>query len=209
MKVDRQSMVSVRISSSDIPQQGSDFESLLSPFSEKGNAYWQHQNQLQPSALTFKPAITHAETKITPDNEPIKEPIILPITIDPAPQVTHIAMQIEKNTPSSITLSKLTIEQFVTHIKTSMEQPFEMLGQGPTYARNVGWASAQHARLSSTNIQSFKQYQLFADDMQVELTLNMTYLSKQDLTELKKLIQHYLSQKGYTLKQLMINGVKQ
>ncbi len=190
-------------------QPKSDFESLLAPFSAKGNAYWQHQNQLQQSALTFKPAITHAETKVTPDNEPVKESITLPIKIDAAPEVTHIAMQIGKSTPASTTLSKLTIEQLITQIKTTTAKPSPVKNDQTLIQSNntnkINPKTMPDMMFAST----FKQYQLFSDNMQVELTLSITHLSKQQQHELQQFIRQNVSQNGYTLKQLIINGVKQ
>ena len=55
----------------------------------------------------------------------------------------------------------------------------------------------------------FKHYQLFISSNHVELTLNTAQLSNRQTSELQKLIKQWLSNKGYSLKQLMINGVQQ
>lgn len=183
---------------------------LKSPFDEKGNYYWQHQSQLQQSALTFNSTINAAEAQQLSNNNIIKETPIPPLKIDDSSSITCLSIKIETNTASSTNLTPLNIDQFIAHIKTNTEQTVCM--QNNILSKDVHNKTRLNAipKQNASSVSAFKHYQLFTDDsQQVEITLNISQLSKQHLNQLKQFIQQYLTQKGYRLKQLMINGVKQ
>jgi len=173
--------------------------------------YWQHQHQLQQSDITFNPVEVNTPAPITPDRELAKD------SINP----------MEKFSPESLTLSEFDMQQLNDiHrdiIAVSTESEPRPSGRGAiltfTLPDGRGSDSVETTRsintilrkplITPTSTSIFKHYQLFIDDNQVELTLNTAHLSKLQVIELQTFIRQWLNQKGYTLKQLVLNGEQQ
>ena len=101
------------------------------------------------------------------------------------------------------------MEQLITHIETITTQPGNGSKADMTKQPDNKSSTLQKSLLTPTPPSVFKHYHLYLNENQVELTLNTTYLSKQQISQLQKFIHQWLSQKGYTLKQLMLNGEHQ
>lgn len=208
MKINTQSPLFMDKLTSAKPEQETGFEDLIR---QDDAYYWQHQNQLQQSAITFNPFVRDTHQTITSDTKKttnITNPVINITANEPSP-VHVLFIRLEKTTPECITAPELIIEQLMMHIEhiteqTSMGTEHQIVEQ-PIVKKTLYLKPVLNAATPST----FKNYQLFLEDNQVELTFNTTRLSKQHITALQKSVQHWLRDRGYTLKQLMINGVPQ
>ena len=196
-------------------EQDTCFEHVLdSPGKERqdDDYYWQHQSQLQQSALTFNPLVGKAShPEITSfDKAIVKSPALVATDIEQ--QLTHLCIIMDNYVPMSTTIAELGIEQLIDGISTTLNPTGRHAEAEITDQAVVNKYSKQpisNQPLLQSTLLSFKNHQLFLSDNALELTLNTTHLSKQQASELQKLIKQWLTQKGYTLKQLMINGVQQ
>ena len=176
------------------------------------NYYWHHQNQLQPSALTFKshpsednasaPTI-HAEATAESSMQSIDTPAMNQVN------TTSIMVTIEAPKQADTTKARFSLESFIEGIETHVNPPFHVLEriQIQSAIRDEKAAAIQTTAVASPA--SFKNYHVFTDEACIELTLNTRALSSQESSQLQRTIKQWLVQQGYTLKTLIINGVKQ
>ena len=211
MKIDAQSMTFITQFATQTSAQDSGFDGLLDPTIQPRQAddyYWQQQNQLQPSAITFNSNINEPKAQITIEPVPKKAPITSSTSTETSPFISKKIMPIEPSTSELSISSKLDVQQFITALDKTIEHMGNITEHTITNPFEAKTKINTKPMLTPTSTATFKNYQLYLNDNQVELTLNTT-LSKPQITELQQFIQQWLSQKGYTLKQLMINGVKQ
>ncbi len=175
------------------------------------NYYWHHQNQLQPSALTFK-AIELEKKSSTPlDIHTTQAPTMPSIkTTDAAlRQTTSVRITIETPQQASTTQPGILIESFVEHIEARINaQPNALEPKiNQAIARQDKAIRVQSRPIAPPS--ALKNHHVFIDESCIELTLNTRALSSHVANTLQKTIKQWLVQNGYALKTLIINGVKQ
>lgn len=172
--------------------------------------YWLHQNQLQQSALTFYPLVD----KKIPMQSTYSEITCQAHTLEKKAMAiearTQINNPLEKKLLYPISIVSHDITALITSIKTVLNQSI--------YTSTTKKAKETIATMSPKQILNhqaltipalLKKHQLFLSDKTAELTLNTSDLSQQQANELQRIIKDWLINKGYVLKQLIINGVKQ
>lgn len=172
--------------------------------------YWQHQNQLQPSALTFDalvqdkkaPAAPNLETSNTKASRPVDK------TSENASLITTRVVTIESLTPTKIIPRRFDMDALINHINKRLDTPMAVLkpeirstGFNPTKAMTQPFSALPQA--------CFKHHHLFIDEDNIELALNTRALSQRESNELQRTIKQWLLGNGYILKTLIINGVPQ
>ena len=194
----------------------SGFDRLLdSPTHQGDDYYWQHQHQLQVSALTFHPLVDSKAKKnlITSNYQDINQSITTPKAIpnaDTRQLLVPINKPLEQSSSESIRLSVPEVESVIATLEHILQNP----GVDPSARRmdpfvtNNSHGPQPINHPASLPNSMFKNYQLFLTNNVVELTLNTTQLSKQQASDLEKIIKQWLTHKGYSLKQLTINGVQ-
>ena len=213
MKIDAQSMLFTRQRTSENSDQASGFETLLTTQPRQADDYyWQHQNQLQQSAISFKPVKMDANPQIKPklvEETCVSQQQIYPVQLDVADHVELQKSEPQLSADQPHPATKIVIEQLITRIKKSIEQLKIQSEHAIAEQPNIpNIANLTPMPLTAVPI-TFKNYQLFLNDNQVELTFNTSGLSKQQINELHNVVKQWLVQKGYALKQLTINGVQQ
>lgn len=214
MKIDSQSVPLPTQSAAYAPERDEGFEQLLhSPTKQTkdGDYYWQHQDQLQQSALTFY-SLNHNVRIAKEINGVMKinEPTNCPIDEANLEVAQHqIRFETETNAISRElnSLSDCELNELVTLIKKTIEALGNSVEQKPNDKPIV--RSIKQQEISSPSALPdavLKNHQLFLNNNAAELSLNTSRLSTQEASELKKLIKKWLINKGFTLKQLVING---
>lgn len=174
--------------------------------------YWQQQSKLQPSALTFK--AKNIQDKLPNSIPQITQTSKLPPKAGTAIEeatISHVFVHLEKSITETTQCSKLAIEQLIKCMAKCIEQPRVGLEQKPFNHSNKTVKSTP-LPLNKPILpadSTVKPYQLYVTNNQIELSLNTAHLSQSQLDELHLLINDWLIQKGYTLKQLIINGIQQ
>lgn len=191
----------------------SGFDQLLdSPVKERtdDDYYWQHQNQLQQSALTFNPLASKARSPIIISDDAAITQEAPRVIVTTNAEITHASIALDRYLPESTTPSELEVLQLFATIKTTLE-PKGNPPEGEITDQSTAKNTSKHVMSNQTLLPNalFKNYQLYLNDNSVELTLNTAQLSKHQANELQKLIKQWLTKKGYSLKQLIINGVQQ
>ncbi len=194
--------------------QHNDFETLLNPGQFDDNYYWQHQNQLEQSALTFEPhsSMNKTQTIHFQDKPTLSQLYSESHAESPKqsilPEHERILTRLEMTQEQVLEFKPITagishpIEKTITPPERQ-NSPIKDHGSKIKYIKN---SLVQTDRLTPVQ---FKNHQLFIEDKQAELTLNTTTLSFDEAHALKTLLKKWLQAKSYTLKQLIINGVKQ
>lgn len=221
MKIDNIPYVSSSLTK---PRTGLDdsFEGCItqnrSPFflAQDDTDYFQlHQNELEQSDLSFHTITTQSKPTLIPNllmsDSSVREHSSLPpqstaqvITAPDShpilsPQQPNTSLKIVGNAQPFIPLEKghedntIFFEPPVNH-KEALPKTHQ-----PTHVKPV----------LTTALTAQKPYQLFIDDHAVELALNTTHLSLPITRDWYQTIKQWLYTKGYSLKQLIINGVKQ
>lgn len=172
--------------------------------------YWQHQEQLQQSDLHFakKTWTRYDETQLLPtalqeaDSVASAQCPALALnreetTTKPSEHIKNQVSDWEKPVPSPIQFLKTTESIASEH---------------PESVRLLTPASEPEKSLSSYNskasMQPLKNHHLFIQEEEAELTFNSQELNQKEQRELTMMLKNHLKQKGITLKQLIINGVK-
>lgn len=187
------------------------FDALLNSSVKQNSGdeyYWQHQNQLQQSALRFNPlCVKHIEQLEFEPTETGKPCINLQTdTSDTVQQISNSSIKTGCEVIETALLPMIP-EQSNKTVKAVFEQVMIYLENKleDKLTRN----DAHKLILSKQPIADtviFKNHQLFIDNNVVELTLNTSQLSKDETSELQKLVKQWLANKGYILKQFIING---
>ena len=176
--------------------------------------YWHHQDQLQQSELTFKSDsllhTTHLAIRAKDANKDFTMAQSNELSLPPSDGVSIFS---NKKIPTleSIMLSNQLLSVLVTQIQSQLKPTHCLPEERATIAQTNKALQTPTTRKIETNAinETFKNYQLFLNGNQVELTLNTTLFSKQEIQDLRVLIKQWLTQKNYTLKQLLINGESQ
>lgn len=184
---------------------------MAAPLPRQGDAYyWQHQSQLQQSALSFESSIHLSQVRVDQLNvRDNAEPHAIESDGFDTPTVMkgHLLMLIEPLIASPVELTPVLLEPLVRQIE-------RLAGVLPSVAERVcvdekTEAIHQSSAFKTPVLPSHRPYQLFIDKGQVELALNTAAFPKQSIDALHQVIKQWLLHKGYSLKQLIINGVPQ
>lgn len=171
--------------------------------------YWQHQEQLQVSELTFDSTIEAQKKRLLSKS----------YSNSPCPHSVSQVDNIVKVTTSS-DLTKLTLKPQITQ---ATYQPLEPVNSFNAKKSNLTHCAETVQKLTDKNInasalkketltlgvpQELKKYHLYRGDKDAELTLNTVDLEKKEEKELIDTIKTYLRKKGLTLKKMIINGAQ-
>jgi len=175
--------------------------------------YWQHQHQLQQSALRFTPRACQAKKANLASAENVELPITEWIATNQCNSNvlgSTPSRQLENNAFSPTFGPYFKVDQLITTVYTRLETPERppecaIADKSLVKDNNTRVINKQLLLTSMT----YKNHQLFINDNLVELALNTTQLSKQQTNELQQFIKQWLTNKGYALKRLIINGVSQ
>lgn len=185
---------------------------ILSPTGDNsGDAYyWQHQNHLQKSSLSFvaKPVQDkpYKHEEVTQINLPLERE---------EPTNAVCIMPIQLNHHESEPLHDTDCDMSEEPIKP--RHTVEMLVQEASAFIQTNSALESHALLPKHTVNNgqralsalpiLKKHHLFIEEDNAELSINLDGLNKKEQHELTHLISKYLQQKNLKLTQLIINGV--
>jgi hypothetical protein len=215
MKIDNQITSLAKKPTSAEPRFDALFEDWLDTPSTKKNGddyYWQHQNQLQQSALMFSSVNKQEASKrdnreVLPDQDN-RTAIKNSVFVSPA-MITPIPKPVDTPSPSLASLISLAEPQITglkeTHEPTTMSSDSKIINKMDAKNNSIEFIIRQILPKNSI----FKNHQLFINNNEVELTLNTSQLSKEETHQLQKFMKQWLNQKGYALTKLIINGVLQ
>lgn len=197
-------------------QQPSDFDRwLLKPKRSGDDYYWQHQDQLQQSALRFDAVIKPIDTSVTKDNPSclltIKTTEITEsdtVKISGLPGMTpSAAAKTIQSLPDFKALHSI-INQWLKEGREDLANPAPSTLHRETRATQPVLTSEPRS-LSGTPSPEFKNHQLFQNNQTVELAFNALALNPAEIHNLKKMIKTWIARQGLVLDQLLINGVQQ
>ncbi|RUR18236.1 hypothetical protein ELY21_08385 [Legionella sp. km535] len=176
--------------------------------------YWQHQSQLQQSCLKFEnhsKQVQQGETslKTSEIDNVITAPYSTPDNVD-------VPMQSNTNNSKAPPLNRLKLQstEFMRTIaaldqngsQTPVPEPYSYSSKSaPDKSISEQPNSVDY---TTHNTGQFKNYHLYIQNDQVELSLHAEDLNKEEQLELKQMIKLNLKNKGLSLKQLLINGVQ-
>lgn len=171
--------------------------------------YWQHQAQLQKSALQFQSTQSEITKQWATD------------TTEPS----NLVLSAEQNTnlPMTSTGASSGLRSFLSAPEplsvSDLEQLNSLLQTGSKQAlilhdvrimRRIDAdkiAPNRSPRLIPQTSGANKSHQLFLTDLTAELSLNTSKLNREEVQDLKKIIKQWLNDKGYALTRVIINGV--
>lgn len=186
-------------------QQNSDFKTWL----KTGDAYyWQHQDKLQHSCLSFEASMIVAEKSVPEFNEtPFlneTDKFIVQNTNNfvESRNLKNVAtFSIQFTTPSEVNTLPIATEQVKQLTTASCAQSYT----------NAEKSSILRELPAIYKTQRFdfllKNHYLHVRDQQAELTLNLKDISPTEQKNLIQLIKEQLKNKGINLNKLIINGV--
>ncbi|CDZ77056.1 hypothetical protein BN59_01335 [Legionella massiliensis] len=173
--------------------------------------YWQHQQELQNSALQFKPltSINKLNSQTLAENEPATDR-----------KLSKLVLSQEFSAP--IAKSETFIPDY--QIKIWTQEFSELINS--VYDKSGQFSSCDSNEFSQEKLRPsaiseplankvftrplvFKNHQLFIRTNEAEFSLNSADLNKEQIKELSLLVKQWLSNKGIKLEHLIINGVKQ
>lgn len=173
--------------------------------------YRQHQGQLQPSELTFKPAtieehsspvnLACPEIKIsTPDILSVE---VQSLPVDETEKMTLPARQLPDCEYEPIIETRIAEPKIPQHpiMYEDTKAPMKILCKSPEK-----WPSSSAV---FQFISSEQKHHLYTDKNEVELSMNTNGLAKEESIALQQTVKQWITQKGWALRQLIINGVKQ
>ncbi|ARG96958.1 hypothetical protein [Legionella micdadei] len=175
--------------------------------------YWQHQKDLENSALNFQ-SLINGDTRHY--SSPVAENESTRITDSESSPLVK---------PNAKTNTKMANPNFVFSEKNSLLGPesnsYLPQGQSENYAFNIQTNSSPLQNNSTLDklspkvspnkptLINLKNHQLFILNNEAEFSLNTIDLDYQQIKNLVQLLQKWLTNKGIRLQQLIINGVKQ
>lgn len=168
--------------------------------------YWQHQQQLQQSDLSFNELTFQINTtpKELRDNEPFcKQDVTQSKTVLNQP----ILRAMQQFQPEHTSSTDFELNDLIVSIKNAIKT--QDLFSSNEITRQIVSKNSQQQEINNQKISdqtTFKNHQLFINNKSAELSLNTTQLSKHQTAALKILIKQWLNNKGLALKQLIING---
>ena len=216
MKIDNQVMPLANKQASVKPEINALFEDWLDAPTANSNSddyYWQHQNQLQQSALTFastnksERTARSVEVATLPDQE---SGMIAKNNVFARQPLLASALNSDNAPPEPLLNSVSPMKPIIAVFKKAIEStamPIDNKILSKPDAKNSGKETITKQTMPTNLI--FKNHQLFINNNLAELTLNTSQLSKQETQELQKLMKQWLMHKRYALTKLIINGVLQ
>ncbi|KTD35298.1 hypothetical protein Lmor_0745 [Legionella moravica] len=176
--------------------------------------YWQHQSQLQQSCLKFENHSEHVQHEETSLKTSEIDNVIA--TLYSAPNNVDAPMQstMDHSKPSALHLPRLQSTEFMRTIAALEQNCSQTLAPEPnSYSGRSAPDKSTSEQPNSVdytthNTGQFKNYHLYIQNDQVELSLHAEDLNKEEQLELKQMIKLNLKNKGLSLKQLLINGVQ-
>lgn len=195
----------------------SDFDDWLKTPTKQNSGdefYWQHQSQLQQSCLKFEnhsKQVQQGETSL--QTSEIDNVITAPYS---TPDNVDVPMQSNTNNSKAPPLNRLKLQstEFMRTIaaldqncsQTPVPEPYSYSSRSaPDKSTSEQPNSVDY---TTHNTGQFKNYHLYIQNDQVELSLHAEDLNKEEQLELKQMIKLNLKNKGLSLKQLLINGVQ-
>jgi len=170
--------------------------------------YWQHQDQLQQSQLTFaqkNPKSIPKTFRVTSSAKILKiereesanKKLVMPCSEQVSLKRAFIAI------PQSHILNEQygkvlnsDYEFIVAH--TTAEKPMEQIEELLKETNPL-----EHSKTSA----ALNKHHLYIDQQEAELSINTYELKPKEQKQLMHMIKSYLKKKGWSLKKLMINGV--
>lgn len=171
--------------------------------------YLQHQSQLQPSALRFN--ARPVEAKIEPVESQCTKVAAIRATRPCETVSATKAFQDEAKQPQQMFLSYIEQTKVIELIQKATQPSIGFLDERPITPQTRQIPTAQTSA-RPYNIQPealFKNYQLFIHNDLAEFSFNVIHLSTAQTKALQTIIKKWLTQKGLTIKQVLINGEKQ
>lgn len=205
---------------------GQGFEGLMGVYArvpKNDEAYWQYQEELQPSALDFKglkPGLNallalqpKLDIKDSLDTKLLNEAEQPPMVASKAQPLGPLSALIRPDGAISakapMAPMPLTASPDTKHLSLTLPA----IGLGLIEQQRKHKSVQQNALGACVFLQallpSYKGHHLFIEDNRVELAINSPKLSKKEQDQLKKSLQKGLAIKGLYLQQLMINGKEQ
>ncbi|WP_028388031.1 hypothetical protein [Legionella fairfieldensis] len=174
--------------------------------------YWQHQQDLQHSALHFQHFQNAKKNDITPI-ESAKNTDISCLKVLPSEKAAAHLMP-----PSPINSEQFYPSASIQRIFQQFVRLFEPASDNNIiYQANINEQNSSNVEPYNKSLvneqtkseKSFKNYHLFIDANQAEFTFNTTHLDTRQVKDLSLLIRQWLGKRGIRLQQLIINGVTQ
>jgi hypothetical protein len=191
----------------------SNFEHMITTPTKQSSGdeyYWQHQNQLQQSSLRFTAMGSRDEKK-----QNIASPIqleksaVLPQEVPKSEtqfdtEFTPDEFHPNSNFTEQVSSMYAHVEDELSHLLSpnSIDNPF--LTKEIVIPKKMIRTSQPTADCSSF----FKNHHVYIEGNDIELTLNTKELNEHEQKELQHLIKSHLKKQGFSLKQLIVNGVK-
>ncbi|WP_347251594.1 hypothetical protein [Legionella sp.] len=193
--------------------------SLTDKFSSKNpktsdEYYWQHQQQLENSALTFQSLLTEDKNPYPRSISSVQSTRVAVPASKPlekrAPDNTY---DLNPTLPLQQAKSPINFEQNSYFIRPNqMENKAfnaqEKYSDTPLANRDCANKKTSALTLNKVECDPVKNHQLFIFNNEAEFSLNTTALDIQQINELIQLIKQWLTSKGIRLQHLRINGVQ-
>ena len=190
------------------------FESLIHTPSKQNSGdeyYWQHQDQLQKSSLRFDAVITakqhQIESPLRQDgiNNTVSVASILPKEGQNVETIqAKAALENKLMATSQLQMPTNTTQQDRLSAKAIFDEPISK----PLQSREKPLIKTENpSTYEPTHNEELKKHHLFISEKEAELSLNTTELETQEEKELIPILKNYFKRKGFSLKQLIINGV--
>lgn len=187
----------------------------ISPFQhharQNDESYWQYQDTLQQSSLSFQAMIHRAGVEKpvqTRDfTEVVSENLAHPRAHIPQPSVLH-----PETVLKPIQHALRTTDSTTRTTQPMMQQAFQtLLNSIPTVLNHQAQIQTKNMTGAKSIPQPivFKNHHLFIQDDEADIALNTTALSDTESRALQQLVRQWLAQQGLTLKTLSINGMQQ
>lgn len=217
MKIENQLSVPLGQNLSAQHQSSPDFENWLCNSAKRNTGgddyYWQHQDQLQQSALTFK-----FRMALSQDDDHNNHSLLASAEkteLNDSVITSNHPYSCSQESYLSFDSKTIVVDQLTRDIVQCLSQQKDCLPTENTQAnrqpnqQKMPAVSAECLQPALTKMLAFKNHQIFIQGNQIELTLNTANLSKQEVQDLKKMLKKWMTNQGLVLKQLIINGIQQ
>lgn len=173
--------------------------------------YWQHQDQLQQSNVHFDAQFCENQPRKSLMNNHGDSTVDTSSQQQTTPQI-HFINQINPTNHPTLNVKETAtkwFDQFSTELavalkKSTLPDKLNIIQPRVTVQDTV---QSETNEYFSHPVQ-FKNNHIFIEGDYADLSLNLTTLNKQEQKELIQLIQEQLKKKGFLLRRLIINGVK-
>lgn len=213
MKISEQSIIFSNTQNQNHQSTSADFEQWLDTPTKQNSGdefYWQHQDQLQQSQVTFESlpmAKQNAKPAISPETK-ISSNHLLPVPAE-TEQFPSIIESYQREPVTNSQESPLFLQELSTELQQLCSQLPIVENNNALIAKTpISIKSEEKRSIETRTVQSqLKNYHLYIQDDEVEMSLYTQDLDHQEQLELKNMIKLNLKHKGLSLKQLIINGV--